>query len=303
MFQDYLFYGTDVETRYAFRMIHLTSLVRHAQSLHGLAGAEAELLGQGLLAGILLASILEDEERINLRFHSDNDFTMGIETTRHAVTRGYLEVNPDSQLMTEYVRRHNPVLPWMVRSLRSKSGAGGLFEGISRTDAPSLQAAVNEHLSASYQMKTQVRLDCWTSPKDGQLYASGVIYLELPKLPSSVAQELWSHVDQMPLLRDIFGETMHDPDALSARLIPHQVRAINSVNPSWGCSCSLHSIETMLKKLGYEELISLSDEGKPSEIRCHYCNKFFSVGVDRLRELANELESEQSGQGGSQLLN
>ncbi|MEY4066697.1 MAG: hypothetical protein RIR26_2905 [Pseudomonadota bacterium] len=303
MFQDYLFYGTDVETRYAFRMIHLTSLVRHAQSLHGLAGAEAELLGEGLLSGILLASILEDEERINLRFHSDSDFTMGIETTRHAVTRGYLEVNPESQLMSNYSLRRNPVLPWMVRSLRSKGGAGGLFEGISKTETPSLQVAVNEHLAASYQMKTQVRLDCWTSPSDGQLYAGGVIYLELPKLPNAVAHELWSHVDQLPPLRDIFGEAAHDPDTLSARLIPHQVRAINSINPAWGCTCSIHSIETMLKKLGHSELLSLSDEGKPSEIRCHYCNKFFTVGVERLKELARELEVEQSGKSNSSLLN
>ncbi|MBM3381977.1 MAG: Hsp33 family molecular chaperone HslO [Betaproteobacteria bacterium] len=289
MFQDYLFYGTDVETRYAFRMLHLTSLVRQAQAMHGLVGAEAELLGQGLLSGVLLASILEDEERINLRFHSGNNCTMGVETTRHAVTRGYLETNAESALVRQLKEGRSPVLPWVVRSLRSRSGTSQLFEGISGTETHSLEVAVNAHLETSYQMKTQVRVDCWHSPKDGQLYAAGVIYLELPNLKPEISQQLWQHVEALPPFRELFGEGTHDPDQVSAKLIPHQVRAINSMNPSWGCTCSKESVESMLKKLGHDELVTMADEGKPAEVRCHYCNKNFNVEVARLRQLAQEL--------------
>lgn len=291
MFQDYLFYGTDVETRYAFRMLHLTSLARHAQSLHGLSGRRAELLGQGLLTGVLLASVLEDEERINLRVQSSTDFTMGIETTRHAVTRGYFECNPQSELISEIDFGANPSMPLVVRSLRSKSNTSNLFEGITGTETNSFQFAMNEHLAASYQMRSKICIDCWHDPMDQQLYAIGVIYLELPNLREEISKELWSHVKSLPPLRKLYGNHSHDPDALAARLIPHQVRAINSVNPSWGCSCSPESVEQMLKQLGHRELISLADEGRPAEIRCHYCNKNYLVEVARLRELALECQS------------
>lgn len=290
MFQDYLFYGTDVETRYAFRMLHLTSLARHAQALHQLTGRRAELLGQGLLTGVLLASILEDEERINLRVQASNEFTMGVETTRHAVTRGYLECNPDSELIRKMDSGANPSLPLVVRSLRNKASTTNLFEGITGTETPSLEVAVNEHLAASYQMRSKVLIDCWHGPKDGQLYAAGVIYLELPHLKEEVSNALWSHVDGLPPLRTMFGSDAHDPDALAARLIPDQVRAINSLNPSWGCTCSQDSVEKMLRQLGRRELTSLADEGKPADIRCHYCNKTYSVDVARLRDLALECQ-------------
>jgi molecular chaperone Hsp33 len=290
MFQDYLFYGTDVETRYAFRMLHLTSLARHAQSLHGLSGRRAEILGQGLLTGVLLASILEDEERINLRVQSGGDFTMGIETTRHAVTRGYLECNSSSELVEDLDAGGYPTMPLVVRSLRTKPNSSNLFEGITGTETHSLEQAVNEHLAASYQMKSRIRFDCWHNPADQLLYAVGVIYLELPNLKSDVSNALWSHVDSLPPLRTIFGHEAHDPDALANRLIPHQVRAINSMNPSWGCSCSQESVERMLTQLGRRELLSMADEHKPAEIRCHYCNKFFTVGETRLRELAHECQ-------------
>ncbi|MEN9530448.1 MAG: hypothetical protein RI932_2321 [Pseudomonadota bacterium] len=302
MFQDYLFYGTDVETRYAFRMLHLTSLVRQAQAMHGLQGAEAELLGQGLVSGVLLASILEDEERINLRFHSGNDFTMGVETTRHAVTRGYLETNTESDLVRDLRDGRSPVIPWVVRSLRSRTGTSQLFEGISGTETDALEVAVNAHLENSYQMKTQIRIDCWHSPKDGLLHAAGVIYLELPNLKTEVSGQLWKHVEQLPRFRELFGEGAHDPDQVSAKLIPHQVRAINSINPSWGCTCSSASVETMLKKLGSAELLSMADEGNPAEIRCHYCNKNFNVEVARLKELAEELVVLEGGSS-SKVLN
>jgi molecular chaperone Hsp33 len=289
MFQDYLFYGTDVETRYAFRMLHLTSLVRHAQALHGLAAPRAELLGQGLLAGVLLASILEDQERINLRIQSSADFTMGIETTRHAMTRGYLEADPESALINAIDRGERPELPLVIRSLRSSGHSTGLFEGTTGTRTESLEVALNEHLAASYQMNCKIRLDCWHDPVDHKLYAAGAIFLELPKLKEDVQQSLWSHVDALPPLRTIFGESSHDPDVFAQRLIPHKVRAINNLNPRWGCSCSQTSVELMLLKLGQDELLSLAGEKKPAEIRCHYCNKTYEVTEERLRELALSL--------------
>lgn len=303
MFQDYLFYGTDVETRYAFRMVNLTALVRHAQGLHGLVGAHAELLGQGILSGVLLSSILEDEERINLRFHSGNDCTMGVETTRHAVTRGYLEWDSESQVMRDFADGKNPVFPWVVRSLRSKSGSANLFEGISGSETHSLERAVNEHLESSYQMKTRLRIDCWHSPRDAQLYATGVIFLELPNLKPEISEQLWNHFDSLPPLRTLFAESQHDPDQLSSALIPHQVRAINSINPSWGCTCSPESVESMLLKLGAGELGAMVEEGKPAEIRCHYCNKFFNVGLSRLRALADLLNDSDEGKDVNKFLN
>lgn len=293
MFQDYLFYGTDVETRYAFRMLHLTNLARRAQAMHGLTGRRAELLGQGLLSGVLLASILEDEERINLRVQASGDFTMGIETTRHAVTRGYLECNPESALMAEFDAGGQPVMPLVVRSLRNVPNTAKLFEGISGTETNSFEVALNAHLEASYQMRCQVRLDCWHSPVDHQLYAAGVIYLELPNLKPEVSKALWDHVSGLPALRKLFGGEKHDPDFLANHLIPHQVRAINSLNPTWGCSCSQESVERMLLKLGDQELLSMADEKKPAEIRCHYCNKFFNVDESRLRALAAQYRQEQ----------
>lgn len=289
MFQDYLFFGTDVETRYAFRMIHLSGLVRHAQSLHCLTNPQAELLGQGLMAGVLLASILEDEERINLRFHAGQDCTMGIETTRQAVTRGYLECNESSELVAQLNQGQKPVFPWVVRSLRSKGDSSNLFEGISGTQTDSLEMAVNEHLRDSYQMKTQVKLDCWQSPVDGSLHAMGVIYLELPHLKTEVSHELWNHIDQLPPLRHFVDATQHNPDSIASALIPHQVRAINSLNPVWGCGCSQVSVENVIMKLGQQELKSMIDEAKPAEVRCHYCNKTYVVDLTRMKKMYEEL--------------
>ncbi len=289
MFQDYLFFGTDVETRYAFRMIHLSKLVRHAQSLHGLPNVRAELLGQGLMAGVLLASILEDEERINLRFHAGQDCTMGIETTRQAETRGYLECNESSDLIVQLNQGQKPVFPWVVRSLRSKGDGSNLFEGVSGTQTDSLEMAVNEHLRDSYQMKTQVKLDCWHSPDDGALHAMGVIYLELPQLKTEVSHELWNHMDQLPPLRHLVNVQQHNPDAIASALIPHQVKAINSINPVWGCSCSQASVENIVKRLGQQELKSMLAEGKPAEVRCHYCNTTYVVEIARMQQMYDEL--------------
>lgn len=287
MFQDYLFYGTDVEMRYAYRMVHLSGLVRHAQALHGLPGSRAVLLAEVLTSNMLLASILEDEERINLRIQAGGEFAIAAETTRHAETRGYFECVDDSPLVQRIDRGDGlpSTAELYVRSLRSRTGVQGVFEGHSQAETNSLEDALNDHLARSFQMKTELRVQAWLDERDNQLRAFGVIYLELPGLETSVAQRLWNHVYNLPSMKDLYGRS-DDPDALAKALVPDTTRPINSVNPTWGCTCSQASIEDVLMRLSRNDLLEMAAEPEPTSVRCHYCNKTYFVSHTRLKELA-----------------
>ena len=91
MFQDYLFFGVDTKVFYCYRMLHLSNLAEEAKNLHNLNPQRALLLSDALLGSVLLSSILDYEERINLRIHCGSDFTIGTETSFQGETRGYIE--------------------------------------------------------------------------------------------------------------------------------------------------------------------------------------------------------------------
>ncbi len=285
MFQDFLFYAADVKTQYAFRLVHLSRLVSDAAQKHELVGVRAELLGDVLVNGVLLSSILETEERVNLRIQMGSDFTVASETTCNAEVRGYLQSADDSEFLKNLENGVHTKQPVVVRSLRSVPNKTKLNEGITQSQFGSVSQVVNEHLETSFQSNARVRSECWTDA-EGQLRAFGVIYLELPNLPQTVETELAEHVAQIKRFSEMDSAVLEDPDLLSKALAPHEIRAVNSVNPRWQCTCSVAGIEGMLLRLSSADLAEMADTNEPAKVTCHYCNTQFEIPVKRLRELS-----------------
>jgi molecular chaperone Hsp33 len=284
VFQDYLFFGTDIETKYVFRMCHLSSLAQTARANHQLSAGRSTILADVLVGGVLLSSLLEEEERINLRIQMGSEYTVATETTLFAETKGYIEFDEESPLL-EGIEAGGRIYGEMtVRSLRSKRGAAGMFEGITRVHGSSAQEALSDHLRSSYQLPADIRLQSWVDERDGTLRAFGVIFMELPGLDKKIAERLWSHVAQLPSIRELY-QSSDDPDVLGRKLIPDDLRAIKSIKPTWSCSCSMDSIEAMILRLQESDRAELLEKAEPLDIRCHYCSKHYEVPFERLQIL------------------
>jgi molecular chaperone Hsp33 len=289
MFQDYLLFATDVQTQYAFRVAHLSHLAQQAMLRHKLSGKPALLLADALTSGVLLASVLETEERVNLRIQCGSDFTLACETSCHAQTRGYLEAAPDSEVMAA-LGRNEPIAPTVtVRTLRSLPGTNRLVEGITQCVFSGVQEALNDHLKHSFQAGLRLKVTSWfedgtgTSPES--LRSFGVIYLELPGLDPMVEKRLHNHVDSFKGFQQL-GNLADNPDALVHELVPDLVRPVNSIQPVWQCTCSLANVESMLLSLQHHELASMAASKEPAEINCHYCATTYRIEPERLQALS-----------------
>jgi molecular chaperone Hsp33 len=287
MFQDYLLYATDVEVRYAYRMVHLSSLVQQAQALHGLNDERAILLGETLLAGCLLSTVLDDDERLNLRVQCGDDFTLASETTSHLQMRGYIACE-QTPMVAAIDLGQKPIAALMIRSLRAKTQSGQIFEGVTKFLTNSIEEALNDHMRHSYQMNARLKLDCWKDRTDGKLRAFGVVYFALPNLDSDVAASLWEHVDSLPEFRDVLVAS-DDPDVIVKNIIPDETRPVRSVNPVWLCGCSQESVERMLISIPQEELQDMVRSGETLEIKCHYCSTNYVVSIDKQKDLLASL--------------
>ena len=305
MFQDYLFFGTDVRVQYAFRMLHLSHLAQHAKVIHKLSTNRSLLLAEVLTGSLLLSSVLEEEERINVRVQAGDAFTIAAECTRHAESaRGYGEFNDASECVvtldgsSEPLNRVETQFPVILRSLRSVPGKSQLFEGRTQSVCQgfSLESAFHEHLSQSYQMYTHLKLSCWHDPQLG-LRAFGAIFQELPDADPETLHSLRQHVAQLPPLHMLVSGT-EDPDALAKALIPDPVHPVKSVNPKWGCTCSQETIEATLSRLPPADLADMISDKKPAEVTCHYCSKNFYVSLAKLETFltSKTISSQKSNQ-------
>ncbi len=289
MFQDYLFYGTDIQTQYAFRMCNLSNIVEGARKRHGLNVQRGVLLGDVMLGSVLLASLLEEEERINLRVHLASEFTIAAETTRQGQVKGYFEGEPGSPVLGAIDQGSHFQGDLFVRSVRARRGNDSqTYEGVTKTFSNSIEHAVQSHLAQSFQLKAGIRLGTWLDEKSGQLCSFGAVFLELPNLAPKVSNELWEHVSSLPDMRELWARNS-DPDMLARAFIPHDLRAINSINPVWLCTCSQASAEKMLGLLSSADLSEMIAGSDETDVKCHYCGTSYRVtkkALHGLRETA-----------------
>ncbi len=292
MFQDYLFFGSDNNVIYTYRMLHLSHLVESVRKQHGLNFARGIYLSDAILSSMLLASLLEDEERINLRVQGGQHFSIGAETTSQASTRGYIDCDEDSDVIKALDAGKDPLINYVVRTVRSQKKTNKLFEGVTALLTNSLEEAVNDHLAISYQMNTKLKVSSWVDEGSQTLRAFGFIYQELPNIPQEVSEEMSTHFYNLRSLRELY-EQNSDPDVLSQCLIPHQTKALKSLNPKFECSCSIEKSVDAIRIFPLADIEDMCRKGEDLSVRCHYCSKIHTVSVEKVQEIFSNLSLEK----------
>ena len=51
------------------------------------------------------------------------------------------------------------------------------------------------------------------------------------------------------------------------------------------CDCSKKRVEKVLISLGKKELTSIINDGKPVELKCHFCNSGYTFTTEELKEI------------------
>ena len=54
---------------------------------------------------------------------------------------------------------------------------------------------------------------------------------------------------------------------------------------SFSCSCSKERVEKAIVSIGRKELNEMVQEGKPIEVKCHFCNTAYEFTVEELEEI------------------
>lgn len=284
MFQDYLFFGVDTKVFYSYRMLHLSHLVAEAKEKHQLNNKRALLLSDALLGCVLLSSVLDYEERINLRIQCGSHFTIGTETTFQAETRGYIECDDSSEIVKNIDEGKATRFDLHIRSLRSQRHNQNLFEGNTISTNSTIEEALNEHLKSSYQMNTRIRIGSWVDTNDGKIHSFGLIYQELPGIPEDVSLKLNQHIDALPSIQSLYSENS-DPDVLVKRVIPDETKAIKSLNPKFVCSCSLEKVQAAVSSFPLMDLEDMVAKSENLQVKCHYCNTTHVVHLDQIKNI------------------
>ena len=128
--------------------------------------------------------------------------------------------------------------------------------------------------------------------KDNTIKASGGFIIQLmPGCPDEVIDKLEEKINGLSPVTTMLSEGMSPNDILKHILGDMELEFTESLDLSFKCNCNKDRIEKALISVGEKELKEMIDEGKPIEVKCHFCNKAYEFKVNELEDMLKKATS------------
>jgi len=269
-----------------------TDFVREIQNIHQSHPIATIAMGRAITGALLMASGLAEKQQIHIRFQGDGP--LGI-------------LSADSSFESEArVFCGNPQLdlPALNKKLPVGQAIGNGILTITRfhefhkhpqislveIQTGEIAEDLTYYFQQSHQIPSIVALSVSLS-KTGEVQAAGGVILELlPGAPSALIDTLeFKAKTGRPLSELIMGGAT-PLDLLKE--YSHSLKIKENLHPyevKYHCPCSLERVDRTLKLLGKAALAELILKGGPCEVKCHFCGRTYSVALESLRHLHDEL--------------
>ena len=128
--------------------------------------------------------------------------------------------------------------------------------------------------------------------KDNTIKASGGFIIQLmPGCPDEVIDRLEEKINGLSPVTTMLSEGMSPNDILKHILGDMDLEFTESLDLSFKCNCNKDRIEKALISVGEKELKEMIDDGKPIEVKCHFCNKAYEFKVNELEDMLRKATS------------
>lgn len=295
-------------------VVTATGVAREAARRHAATGAAEVALARGLTAGLLLATLTKDEERITLQVLGDGPFggitvdakVGGSGGARASTARAYLK-NPAARVP--------PPPPGTTRvSLAPAIGRSGLVSVIRelglrenfRGQTPLVSGEIDEdvahYLTSSEQIDSALACEAVLAPDGSVAGAAGILVQALPGSNGA---------DQVQAARELLGggsllralqRWPAQPGAEAAAFPEDLYRAalgsdgglgglqVMAVLPvEFHCPCSRERAGVTLGLLGDAELSSMILEDGKAEVTCNFCRARYDFSEAELETIRREV--------------
>jgi molecular chaperone Hsp33 len=275
-----------------------TGVAREAARRHEAVGAAAVALARGVTAGLLLATLTKDDERVTLQVLGDGPLGgLTVDASSAGTVRAYVK-NPAVRLP--------PGPPGRGRvALGPAIGASGLvsvvrdlglretFSGQTPLVSGEIDEDVAHYLDASEQIASALCCEALLGP-DGSVTAAGGILVQA--LPSSDGAELVENarvrLGEGALLRALAGAAGAGGAAalLEAALggVPSPYTVLDTRPVRFLCRCSRERAGASLALLGSKELAAMMVEDGKAEVICNFCRARYDFSDADLETLRRE---------------
>jgi molecular chaperone Hsp33 len=279
------------------RVIAVTTsdVTEEAARRHDASMAGRVALGRGLTAGLLLATLTKDDERVSLQVLGDGPLGgITVDATAAGTARAFVK---------------NPHVPWPVPqpgmrvSLGPVVGRHGVvsvirelglrenFSGQTSIESGEIDEDVERYLTDSEQIASALACDAMVEGDGGVTLAGGILLQALPGSDgASVVAAAREVLRAGGLSRALDAAPQHAEGIIAATLGERfgAIELLGRRPVSFHCPCSRDRAATSLALLGDAELSAMILEDGKAEVTCNFCRARYDFDEAELETIRRE---------------
>lgn len=271
--------------------VDTTDIVNTAEQYHKTSAVVTAALGRLLTAASMMGNMLKTADgSLTLRVAGDGPVgTVVAASDADGNVRGYV-TNPVVEI---------PLNEKGKLDVGGAVGNGTLFVikdlGMKEPyvgQIPLTTGEIAEDITAYYAVSEQIPTVCalgvLVNPDLSVKAAGGFIIQLLPGAVESDIAKLEDSVNGLEAVTKMLSDGKSPEDILSLALKNFEYEILYTEEVSYKCKCSRERTAAALSSIGDGDLREMIDDGKDTEVVCHFCNKKYIFSTQDIQKIMDE---------------
>ena len=262
--------------------------VETAKNAHNTSPVATAALGRLLTAGAMMGVMMKgDKDLLTLRMEGDGPI-------------GGLLVSADSKGHVKgYAFNPEVMLPPNAKGKLDVGGALGIgvlsvirdiglkepYVGQTILVSGEIAEDLTYYYATSEQIPSSVALGVLMNKDNTVRQAGGFIIQLLPGASDEMIDKLEARLDEFASITSLLDEGKTPEEILNELLGEFGLEILDKMPTGFVCDCEKSRVAKAIISLGKKESAEMIEEGKPIEVSCHFCNKFYTFTVEELKEM------------------
>lgn len=268
-----------------------STLVQEICQQHNTCPTATVALGRALTGGALMGALLQDEQRVALKFEGNGPLQkILVEADSAGHVRGYVGVPqvdlPPKQNTFDVVGAVGRAgFLTVTKDLRLKEPYKGMVQLYSSEIAEDLAYYFAESEQIPSAVGAGVSLEA--SGKVG--VAGGFLIQSLPPSEPKQIEDLARHIEQLPPITELLRQGTTAEGLLERLFQDIPLKMLETQPLTFKCSCSKARMQKALVALGIDDLEEMSRDAEPTEVLCEFCRARYSFRPDEIARLVEKI--------------
>lgn len=288
---DYIIRATAAQAQVRVFAATTKNLVEEARQRHNTSPVATAALGRLLTAGAMMGAMQKgDNDKLTLQIKCSGPIGgLTVTADAKANVKGFVE-NPDVMLPPSKAGKLDvgKALDMGVLSVIKDMGLKEPYVGQTHLVSGEIAEDLTYYFATSEQVNSSVALGVLMDKNNTVRQAGGFILQLMPFAEEAVIVQLEENLKNLPSVTTMLerGETPESMLDIVLNGLEHEI--LDKIPTKFECDCSKEKVEKALISVGQKDIQEMIDDGKPIEVKCHFCNTAYTFNIPELKAILHK---------------